>query len=372
MADLTIIQAKKELEISKPSFDEMNLNKLSFAREMEFAVQSFEKNPYLLKTVGIANVLKNVVLSGLSLNPVLKYAYLVPRKIGNVLTCCVDPSYVGLIKILTDTGSVVAISAIIVYDKEVGTYIDKDGRVQQKFQIQQGVGGWVKHTPYIGFDSPGKAIACYSVAILADGLQHVELLRPFEWEGIKARSESVKSYNAKKAKGEYAAIPTWLTDESEMIRKTCLKKHYKYLPKTERGVMAANAIDLDNQINGIDFESEGQEQATVNQPAAAVKAEYALATEEDFDSFIVLIENPLLKEKIFGGKREKGPFKESITQKYNDGTWAKEESEKVISFLKNEIKWYEDNQPKPEETTVQEQPAANQPAQEQTGDKPQF
>ena len=35
---------KTELAASRPTFEEMNLNKLSFAKEMEFAIQLFEKN----------------------------------------------------------------------------------------------------------------------------------------------------------------------------------------------------------------------------------------------------------------------------------------------------------------------------------------
>lgn len=95
-------------------------------------------------------------------------------------------------------------------------------------------------------------------------------------------------------------------------------------------------------------------------PASAVKTEYALATEEDRDKFIAFIDNPLLKEKIFGGKRDKAPFREAIVKKYEDGTWAKEEAEKVIDYLQREIKWYEDNQPKPADTA--QEPSPNQAA----------
>lgn len=327
MGQLTIADAKQKLELSKPSLAEMNFNKVSLAREITFAIQAMEANPYLLKTEGIEKVLTNIVLSGLSLNPVLKYAYLVPRKIKTVMTCCVDPSYMGLCKILTDTGSVVGISATIVYEKEVFS-----------LDIKQGMGGYAKHKAYMGFEKPGKPIACYSIAILPNGMQHVELLRPWEWESIKARSESVKTYNTKKGAGEYAAIPTWITDEEEMIRKTCLKKHYKYLPKTEQAVVAATAIDLDNQANGIDFDSENGNQA----PAAAapegdVKTPYALATEEDRELLISLINNPLLGDKVFVGKRDKLQTRDYINAEYDGGKLAKDLAEKMIKWLNNDI-----------------------------------
>ena len=334
---LSVAEVKKQFEMVQPSLEAMNLNKLSLAQEMEFAIQAFEKNPYLLKTVGVANVLKNVVLSGLSLNPVLRYAYLVPRKISGTMMCCLDPGYIGLAKILTDTGSVVAISATIVYQKETGTYTDKDGKPQERFQIQTGANGWVKHTPYIGLDHPGKPVACYSIGVLPNGMQHVELLRPFEWENIKSRSESVKTYNTKKAEGGYAAIPSWLSDESEMIRKTCIKKHFKYLPKTDRAILAANAIDLDNQINGIEFES--QHSAPAQPTPGAV--EVALAVDEDLELFNKLIDHQLLKDKVFGGQKDKAQMRKYVNDLYNGAGVPKDKIEKWIKALTDEVAWYE-------------------------------
>lgn len=280
--ELTIPKIRETLSLAKPTFEEMNLNKLSFAREIEFAIQAFEKNPFLLKTTGVDKVLTNIVLSGLSLNPILKYAYLVPRKVSKVYVCCVDPSYMGLCKILTDTGSVVGISATIVYEKEAHT-----------LKIQQGMGGHASHTPYLGFEKPGRAIACYSVGVLPNGMQHVELIRPWEWENIKSRSESVKTHKLKKAKGEWSPEPTWETDEEEMIRKTCLKKHYKYLPKTERAIMAAAAFEMDNQTNGINFDEE-QKQPEQDSPAAATPDApevSAYASDEDFEKMFVILDD---------------------------------------------------------------------------------
>lgn len=246
---------KERLELIRPDFEQLNLTGLSFAKELEFAVQVLSKNSYLAgaNPESINNALKNVALTGLSLNPVLKYCYLIPRKEKNVLMCLAEPSYVGLIKILTDTGSVSAISATIVYEKEINS-----------LQIQEGAGGHATHKHYFGKDSPGEPMACYTIALLPNGMKHVSLIRPWQWEDIMKRSESVKSYNAKKAKGEYAATPTWLSDQSEMIRKTAIKNHYKYLPKSERAEMIANVIDLDNQVNGIDFEKEEQKKPDVN------------------------------------------------------------------------------------------------------------
>lgn len=230
-----VTQIKNELTVTRPSFDQMNLNNLNFQKELEFAVQIFEKNDYLAKMSmpSIKNALVNIALSGLTLNPVMKMAYLVPRK-GQ---CCVDPSYMGLVKILTDSGSVKSVRADVVYEKDT-------------FDIDLGSNGYLKHKPYLGADARGRKIGAYSVATLADMTPHIDFMRWDEIMAVKSRSEAVKG-----GKGS-----PWDTDEDEMACKTVIKRHWKYLPKSERAVMAANAISLDNQINGIDFE---KEQATM-------------------------------------------------------------------------------------------------------------
>lgn len=318
---------KKELESTRPSFDQLNLNGLSFFKEMEYATQIFQGNMYLwgADAESKRNALVNVALSGLSLSPVLKYAYLIPRKVKSKLLCLLEPSYMGLIKILTDTRSVVAVSATIVYEKEAHT-----------LEIKQGVNGYARHTPYIGKDKPGPPIACYSIALLPSGIEHVELLRLWEWEGIKLRSESVKSYNDKKGKGEYAPEPTWLSDQEEMIRKTCLKKHYKYLPKTEKAEQVGNIIDMDNQANGIDFSEQHKAQQTANKSEVPQAPEVALATEEDLSILLEWLDNDNLPDVVFG-KIKKSAMKAAIQKKFSEGTLEKDKADEYIKGLQDEV-----------------------------------
>lgn len=324
---------KDELEGSRPTFEQLNLDGLNFFKELEYATQLFQANNYLWSANADSkrNALINVALSGLSLSPVLKYAYLVPRSIKKVLCCVLEPSYVGLCKILTDTGSVVTISATIVYEKEAHT-----------LDIKQGAGGHASHTPYIGFDKPGNPIACYSIGILPSGIQHVELLRPWEWEAIEARSESVKSFKTKQKNGEYAPEPTWSSDREEMIRKTCLKKHYKYLPKTAQAEKIATAIDLDNTANGINFSEQQKAQQQADKAATPKAPEVALATEEDLNALLEWLDNENLPETIFqteGNQKgvNKKAMKAAIEKKFADGKLAKDKAEEYIAGLKAEV-----------------------------------
>lgn len=247
--DLQVL--KSQMELARPSFDQLNEANggvLNFTNELEFAVQILDNNSYLAGSTiqSLQESLKNVALSGLSLNPVTKQAYLVPRKKDNKVTATLMPSYIGLIKILTDTGSVKGISATIVYEEEIDS-----------LEIEEGIGGYARHKPI--FDKkPGAIVACYAKAILADGTPFVALIRKWEWEEVRNRSESYKNYIYKKSKGEYAATPVWISDEAEMIRKTLIKNMWKYLPKSNKSIeeRIGMVMQLDNDVNGIDFKKE--------------------------------------------------------------------------------------------------------------------
>jgi phage RecT family recombinase len=178
----------------------------------------------------------NIAQVGLTLNPVSKYAYLIPRYNGATkqMECVLEPSYIGLSKLLTDSGSVKSIECHIIYE---GDSIKVDMASDQKI---------ISHVPYfLNGKDKGGILGVYSNATLADGKKHVEMMSFVELHEIRDRSESYKAYVAKK-------IPacTWTTDEGEMCRKTIIKRHSKYLPKSEQTTKFDQAVDLDNQVNG--------------------------------------------------------------------------------------------------------------------------
>lgn len=303
---------REQLLSTRPTFEDMNLNQLSFNKELEFAIQIFEKNDYLLKmnTQSIKNSLVNIALSGLSLNPVLKQAYLVPRK-G---VCCVDPSYIGLVKIATDTGSVTDIVCRVVYEKDF-------------FEIETGSHGYVKHSPYKGTDDPGQKIFVFSIATLPSGKENIDYMRWAQVVDIRNRSESVK---AKKTS-------PWDTDEDEMAKKTMVKRHWKLLPKTERGIMASTAIDLDNQANGIDFDKERRQHDDKGAATPNAPVDVALATEEDLANLLEWFDSAELPDIIFGNKK-RAVMRNKIQEKYNAGQLEKDKAEEYIKALQEEVK----------------------------------
>ena len=214
-------------------------DQLVFEKEKSYALQIFKKNPYLQKATfeSVLSAMANVANIGLTLNPALKLAYLVPRYNGQTRTLevCLEPSYQGLVKLVTDTGSA----------KSLYAYLIREG---DDFTHKLGTNVEIDHKPK--FPASDKIIGVYAVAILADGTKQVEIMEAKDIESIRERSESYKSYKAGKTKQ-----CIWVTDEGEMFRKTIIRRITKYLPKTEMWDKIAKAIELDEQDYKI---SEGQ------------------------------------------------------------------------------------------------------------------
>ena len=102
---------------------------MQFAAEKGFAMQILTKSDYMMKVAlgnkaSLAQAITNVAAIGLTLNPAEKLAYLIPRK-GII---CLDPSYMGLIRLATDAGSIRWCQAKIVRENDTFTIegVDKE------------------------------------------------------------------------------------------------------------------------------------------------------------------------------------------------------------------------------------------------------
>lgn len=221
-------------EVIKPRFTEI-VDEITFKKEISFAMQILKKNSYLASATrdSILESVLNVAQIGLTLNPAMKLAYLVPRRVVGNVVCCLEPSYQGLCKLVTDTGSVKSIYAHPVYEKDT-------------FNYELGTETTIYHKPTMG--SRGAMKCVYAVGILTDGTKQVELMSVEDINAIRDRSEGYKSFKDGKAK---TAI--WESDYSEMARKTVVKRLTKYLPKTENWEKVNNAIELDNSDYKIDY-----------------------------------------------------------------------------------------------------------------------
>jgi len=226
MEDKTTLQPfqKEYYEgIRKSWIQQSGLDERVFAKEVSFCVQHIQNNPYL-KNCSQKSFLKavlNIAQCGLTLNPIAKEAYLVPRRINNSLECVLDPSYRGLNKLLTDSGAVTHSNAVLIWD---GDEIEVN-MADTKDPIK-------KHVPYfIAGNDQGEIKGVYDVATLPNGDKHTEFMSHKDILEIMEYSETVKAIRKAEAKKETSKTDglkkwcPWFKDFGEMARKTVSKRH---------------------------------------------------------------------------------------------------------------------------------------------------
>jgi len=195
---------------------------INFDREAEFALQSLYGNDYAMKIAmqnrqSVLNAVVNIAAIGISLNPAKKQAYLVPRD-GKI---CLDISYMGLMDLAIDSGSVRWGQAELVYESDLFELVGVDKEPVHK------------RAPFAR--DRGDVVGVYVVVKTADGDYLTDTMSREEIDGIMNRSQSVKSGKAS----------PWKTDWGEMAKKTVVKRAYKYWPKTERLDTAIHHLNTD-------------------------------------------------------------------------------------------------------------------------------
>lgn len=249
-----------------------NHNAVTFEQECLYAKQLLNANQYLF---GIANQnpqsLKDSILNiasiGISLNPALRQAYLVPRK-GKV---CLDPSYIGLCHLACESGSIRYVQAMIVHEND-------------EFQFQA-VGEKPLHK-FNAFKDRGSIVGVYCVAKTSDNDYLTSIMTVDQINAIRDRSEAYKAFLAKKV-----SCP-WVTDWEEMAKKTVIKNASKLWPKTERSYRLDQAISVSNDHDGIDFESEKIEQETMAQIEQVSQVEKI----KDRSAMLLQVKNALVEK----------------------------------------------------------------------------
>ena len=249
---------------AQKQFEASNEYKMNFNREADFAIQILSNNPYLMKCDpnSVKDSVVNVALTGITLNPALKFAYLVPRKVKGDLKCILDISYMGMIKILTDAGAVKNVDAGVIYSND-------------KYDFRRGSDPYFKHQPALS--NRGEKIGAYAIAFLRDGGFQFEILGRDEIEKVRATSESYKNEEGRK-------FSPWETWEDEMWKKTVLKRLFKLLPKTNFSdqLIAAISHEYDNEVGDLSETKEDkyagmfediQEARIVNDPPVEKKKE---------------------------------------------------------------------------------------------------
>ena len=182
--------------------------KVDWATESMFAMQAIQKNEFLSRIADanpgeFQNAIVNIAAIGLSLNPALHHAYLVPRK-GAV---CLDISYQGLIRLATDTGSVRWMKADVVFENDKFVYHGAYEKPDHDADV-------------FGDRGAFKGVYCVSKTNGGDFL--VEVMTAAEIEQIKAASPSARKPDS-----------PWNKWFLEMSKKSVIKRAFKTLPMSD-------------------------------------------------------------------------------------------------------------------------------------------
>lgn len=241
MSNIVPFKESNIIDLLKPKMNDLirMIGEDRLNKEASFALQAINSNSLLMKATqtnegrtSIAKAIFNLALTGLSLNPISKLAYITPRWIDGTQQAILMPSYQGLVKLIADTGSVKSVYAYPVYEgdeyeESYGTHVEITHKPKRKSK---------------------KITHVYAVAILPDycpkckeGTILVESMSAEDVYDIRARSDSYKAYLKDNTKN-----CIWITDEGEMFRKTVIKRITKYIPKTDRWERINEAIDIDN------------------------------------------------------------------------------------------------------------------------------
>lgn len=231
---------KQIVRLVQPQFDDLAKihNAVNYKREASFALQLLQDNDYLAGMAmsnqdSLKRAIINVAAIGLSLNPVQKLAYLVPRDKKVVL----DISYRGYVQLAIDCGSIKWAKAEVVFEKD-------------KFALR-GLGKEPLHE-FNPFDKErGKIVGCYCVVKTHNDEFLTEIMTIDEILSIRDRSQSYRAFVEKNK-----STP-WITDDLEMFKKTVIKRASKMWPMTDTRENGQErflkAIDVTNEADPVDF-----------------------------------------------------------------------------------------------------------------------
>lgn len=242
------------IALEKP-FNTQNAYALKFESECLFARQQLVKNDYTMKAAeknmgSLKSAILNVAAIGISLNPALAHAYLVPR--NNAI--CLDISYRGLVKLATDSGAINWAKPELVYDDEEIQWVNMASLPIHNLN------------PFGGkraSNSVDGLLGGYCVAQLADGSYMVDHM---------SMADIQKVHDTSKAKDG-----PWKNWPLEMIKKTLVKRASKSWPQSGGRERLDRAIEIVNEHEGY-----------AEEPTVARLSDYLRPTQEQTNTYMEL------------------------------------------------------------------------------------
>lgn len=226
-----IMQAIASQEDRFLKLDGANGKLLDFRQECLFAQQQIMKNSYTASVAqenmnSLKAAIMNVAAIGISLNPALQHAYLVPRD----KKICLDISFRGLVKLATESGAITWAKAELVFEKDAFAYRGPSTAPAHEADV---------------FGDRGALKGGYVIAKLPDGEVLIDVMSVAEIHKVRDTSKA-------KDKGP------WVDWYHEMCKKTLIKRAYKSWPQTEGRVRLDRAVATLNETEGMAYTIEQQ------------------------------------------------------------------------------------------------------------------
>lgn len=194
-------------------------------RLAKVAIQAVLDTPKLMQCTQLSLLRSIIHMAELGLEPTgaLGHAYLVPYK----QTCQLIIGFKGLIELARRSGYILEVKAGVVYERDKLTW--KEG-LDSVFDVEPARG------------DRGEPQLWYSVAKFRDGGHHLEVMTRQEVEAIRSRSRAATS-------------GPWVSDFTEMGKKTVVRRASKYWPmspeeKELNPLVKAVQVDDDRVVDG--------------------------------------------------------------------------------------------------------------------------
>lgn len=227
---------KHSLALAEPTLRQMIPSHIPFDRFKAQLITAVAYNPKLLEcsNPSLIRAAAECVSVGLSVLPTMREADIVPVWSSNGTVAQFRPRYMGLMKLARQSGDIAKIYAHEVFERDEFTY-------------EYGLDKKLVHKPAADRGELGKhpsGVWGYCVWQTKDGSQDFEVINQARVDRARSASEGYKAYKAEKIKST-----PWVTDTSEMVRKTAVHAASKYFPRSTEadGFLRALHADEDHE-----------------------------------------------------------------------------------------------------------------------------
>lgn len=202
-------------------------NQILWEKECEYAMQALRSKPALREAAlknpeSLRAAITNIAAIGISLNPMLKHAYMVPRREDGVLKVCLDISYQGLLDLAVAEGSILWGQAKLVHEQDTYRNVGIDAKPDHIYEA------------FAPPEKRGLIIGVYCTVKTLQGDYLTEEMDMSTLNQIRAASK--------------AANGPWKDWFGEMAKKAVIKRASKTWPNA--GLRLATAVHLLNQEEG--------------------------------------------------------------------------------------------------------------------------